>query len=227
MSMTWCWLSRWPMVRAWRWPLGSSQLPEAPSRPLVNAYHYTEHPMLSHPFVFVLVYSYLCISYRLCIFVFVFVRLPLHNDQSMHLITARIPCYCLSSYLCTQRDASICWKSILTTHNTSRCNSTNTSTQQNAQCIDCINWLEHKTDGSRISSQEAFQGNSKCGQDYNLLEQHWGGRYWPSYDAAMHQLFRFTASLSDIWARFSAKSCLVEARWQNDEGNFQLGSRRW
>ena len=122
MSMTWCWLSRWPMVRAWRWPLGSSQLPEAPSRPLVNAYHYTEHPMLSPPFVFVPVYSYLRICFCLCIFVFVFVSLLLHNDQSMHLITARIPCYCLSSYLCTQRDASICWKSILTTHNTSRCN---------------------------------------------------------------------------------------------------------
>ena len=105
--------------------------------------------------------------------------------------------------------------------NTSRWNYTNTSTQQNAQCIDCINWLEHKTDGSRISSQEAFQGNSKCGQDYNLLEQHWGRRHWPSYDAAMHQLFRFTASLGNIWARFSAKSCLVEARWQNDGGTFQ------
>ena len=38
----------------------------------------------------------------------------------------------------------------------------------------------------------------------------------------MHQLFRFTASLSNIWARFSAKSCLVEARWQNDGGTFQL-----
>ena len=105
--------------------------------------------------------------------------------------------------------ASICWKS------------THTSTQHNAQCIDCINRLANKTDGSRISSQEAFQGNGKCGQDYNLLEQHWGGRQWPSYDAAMHQLFRFTASLSNIWARFSAKSCLVEARWQNDGGTFQ------
>ena len=61
-------------------------------------------------------YLGICFCFCLCIFVFVFVSLPLHNDQSMHLITARIPCYCLSSYLCTQRDASICWKSTLTTH---------------------------------------------------------------------------------------------------------------
>ena len=162
------------------------------------------------------VHLYLRICFCFCIFVFVFVSLPHHNDQSMHLITVRIPCYCLSSYLCTQRDASICWKSSYT------------STQHNAQCIDCINWLEHKTDGSRISSQEAFQGNSKCGQDYNLLEQHWGGRQWPSYDAAMHQLFRFTASLSNIWARFSAKSCLVEAeRRRHIPTRSELWSRRW
>ena len=116
--------------------------------------------------------------------------------------------------------ASICWKSTLTTHITTVVETLPTPLHD-AQCIDCINRLANKTDGSRISSQEAFQGNSKCGQDYNLLEQHWGGRQWPSYDAAMHQLFRFTASLSNIWARFSAKSCLVEARWQNDGGTFQ------